>query len=237
MMAENLYELDSPAYRMALAQFEAAAEAIGLEPHLRERLKRPRRALIVNIPVRMDNGRVTTFQGYRVQHDDALGPTKGGVRYHPSVTLGEIAAMAVWMTWKCALVGLPYGGAKGGVRCDPAALSRDELERLTRRYTAEILPLIGPEIDIPAPDVGTNPQIMAWMMDTYSMQKGYSVPGVVTGKPIAIGGSLGREEATGRGVVCTVLETLKRLGLDPSRSTAAVQGFGNVGSHSARILS
>ncbi|MGH7273383.1 MAG: Glu/Leu/Phe/Val family dehydrogenase [Nitrospiria bacterium] len=235
-MPENLYELDSPMYRMAVAQFEEAAERMNLDPNLRERFKVPRRALVVSIPIRMDNGKVKVFQGYRVQHDDSLGPTKGGVRYHPSVTLGEIAALAMWMTWKCALVGLPYGGAKGGVRCDPATLSRDELQRLTRRYTAEILPIIGPDIDVPAPDVGTNSQTMAWMMDTYSMQKGYSVPGVVTGKPIPIGGSLGREEATGRGVVYTILETMKHLKLDPHKATAAVQGFGNVGSHAARIL-
>jgi len=236
-MPENLYELDSPTYRMAVAQFEEAAECMNLDPNLRERFKVPRRALVVSIPIRMDNGRVKVFQGYRVQHDDSLGPTKGGIRYHPSVTLGEVAALAMWMTWKCALVGLPYGGAKGGVRCNPADLSKNELQRLTRRYTAEILPLIGPEMDVPAPDVGTNAQTMAWMMDTYSMQKGYSVPGVVTGKPIPIGGSLGREEATGRGVVYTVLEAMKHLKLDPSKATAVVQGFGNVGSHAARILS
>jgi len=235
-MPESLYELDSPTYRMAVAQFEEAAERMNLDPNLRERLKFPRRTLMVSIPVRMDDNQVKVFQGYRVQHDTSLGPTKGGIRYHPSVTLGEVAALAMWMTWKCALVGLPYGGAKGGVRCAPSTLSRNELQRLTRRYTAEILPLIGPEIDIPAPDVGTDSQIMAWMMDTYSMQKGYSIPGVVTGKPIAIGGSLGREEATGRGVVYTVLEGMKHLKLDPHRSTAVVQGFGNVGSHSARIL-
>ena len=235
-MPENLYELDSPMYRMAVTQFEEAAERMNLDPNLRERFKVPRRALVVSIPIRLDNDKVKVFQGYRIQHDDSLGPTKGGVRYHPSVTLGEVAALAMWMTWKCALVGLPYGGAKGGVRCDPAALSRDELQRLTRRYTAEILPLIGPDIDVPAPDVGTNSQTMAWMMDTYSMQKGYSVPGVVTGKPITIGGSLGREEATGRGVVYTILEAMKQLKLDPHKATAAVQGFGNVGSHAGRIL-
>lgn len=235
-MIESLYELDSPTYRMAVAQFEEAADRINLDPNLRERLKLPRRTLMVSIPVRMDDQQVKVFQGYRVQHDTSLGATKGGIRYHPSVTLGNVAALAMWMTWKCALVGLPYGGAKGGVRCDPSTLSRNELQRLTRRYTAEILPLIGPEMDIPAPDVGTDSQTMAWIMDTYSMQKGYSIPGVVTGKPIAIGGSLGREEATGRGVVYTILEGLKHLKLDPHRSTAVVQGFGNVGSHTARIL-
>jgi glutamate dehydrogenase (NAD(P)+) len=235
-MGENLYELDSPTYRMAVEQFELAAEKLKLDPNLRERLKVPRRALVVSMPVRMEDGRVQVFQGYRVQHDDALGPTKGGVRYHPSVTLGEVSALAMWMTWKCALMGLPYGGAKGGVRCDPSRMSRNELQRLTRRYTAQILPLIGPEIDIPAPDVGTNAQTMAWMMDTYSTQKGYSVPGVVTGKPIAIGGSLGREEATGRGVVYVALEAMKQLKIVPRRSTAVVQGFGNVGSHAAKNL-
>lgn len=235
-MIESLYELDSPTYRMAVAQFEEAADRINLDPNLRKRLKLPRRTLMVSIPIRMDDQQVNVFQGYRVQHDTSLGPTKGGIRYHPSVTLGNVAALAMWMTWKCALVGLPYGGAKGGVRCDPSTLSRNELQRLTRRYTAEILPLIGPEMDIPASDVGTDSQTMAWIMDTYSMQKGYSIPGVVTGKPIAIGGSLGREEATGRGVVYTILEGLKHLKLDPHRSTAVVQGFGNVGSHTARIL-
>jgi glutamate dehydrogenase (NAD(P)+) len=234
-MTENQYE-ESHTYRMAVAQFEEAAEWMGLDPNLRERLKVPRRALVVSIPVRMDNEQVQVFEGYRVQHDTSLGPTKGGIRYHPSVNLGEVAALAIWMTWKCALVGLPYGGAKGGVRCTPSALSRSELQRLTRRYTAEILPLIGPEVDIPAPDVGTDAQTMAWMMDTYSMQKGYSIPGVVTGKPIPVGGTLGREEATGRGVVYTVLEAMKELKLDPRRSTAAIQGFGNVGFHSASIL-
>lgn len=235
-MPESLYELDSPTYRMAVAQFEEAADCMNLDPNLRERFKVPRRALVVSVPIRMDDDKVKVFQGYRVQHDDSLGPTKGGVRYHPSVTLGEVAALAMWMTWKCALVGLPYGGAKGGVRCDPSKMSGNELQRLTRRYTAEILPIIGPEIDVPAPDVGTNSQTMAWMMDTYSTQKGYSVPGVVTGKPISIGGSLGREEATGRGVVYTVLEAMKHLKLDPHKSAAVVQGFGNVGSHAARIL-
>jgi glutamate dehydrogenase (NAD(P)+) len=227
---------NSPTYRMAVAQFEKAADHIGLDPYLRERLRLPRRSLVVSVPVRMDDGRVSVFEGYRVQHDDSLGPTKGGVRFHPQLTLGESAALAMWMTWKCSLAGLPYGGAKGGVRCDPSILSKGELERLTRRYTAEIFPMIAPERDIPAPDVGTDSQVMAWMMDTYSMQKGYSVPGVVTGKPLAIGGSLGREEATGRGVVFTILETFRHLGIDPAGATAVVQGFGNVGRHVATIL-
>ncbi len=230
------HELDTPVYRMALSQFEEAADLLNLDSNLRERFKTPQRALFVNIPVRMDDGSVRSFNGYRVQHDDSLGPSKGGVRYHPSVNLGEIAALAMWMTWKCALVGLPYGGAKGGVCCDPKSLSRGELQRLTRRYTIEILPLIGPDHDIPAPDIGTDQQIMAWMMDTYSQQKGFSVPAVVTGKPICIGGSLGREEATGRGVVYTIIEALNHLGIEIKNTTSAIQGFGNVGSNAARIL-
>lgn len=230
-------DFDTPIYRMAVAQFEEAARRLGLDPNLEERLKFPRRSMVVNVPVRMDSGKVTSFQGYRVQHDDALGPTKGGIRYHPQLSLGEVAALAIWMTWKCALVGLPYGGAKGGVRCDPSIMSSDELERLTRRYTQEIFPIIGPEKDIPAPDVGTNSKMMAWMMDTFSIQKGYSVPGVVTGKPLSIGGSLGREEATGRGVVETILEAFKLLAINPTKATAVVQGCGNVGRHAARILS
>jgi glutamate dehydrogenase (NAD(P)+) len=237
-MTEDAFgEFDRPTYRLAVAQFERAAQLLGLDSNLRERFKTPQRALIVSIPIRMDNGIVRVFQGYRVQHDSSLGPTKGGVRYHPQVTLGEVSALAMWMSWKCALAGLPYGGAKGGVRCDPRTMSRTELQRLTRRYTAEIFPLIGPEQDIPAPDVGTNEQIMAWIMDTYSMQKGYAVPGVVTGKPIAIGGSLGRQEATGRGVVTTILEALSLKGIRIEQSTVAIQGIGNVGSNAARMLS
>jgi glutamate dehydrogenase (NAD(P)+) len=233
----NLYqEFDNPTFRLAVAQFEEASERLGLDGNLRARLKLPQRALIVSVPIRMDDGNVKAFLGYRVQHDMALGPSKGGVRFHPDVNLGEVAALAMWMTWKCALVGLPYGGAKGGIRVAPEKLSRAELQRLTRRYTAEILPLIGPEKDIPAPDVGTNAQVMAWMMDTYSQEMGYAVPGVVTGKPLAIGGSLGREDATGRGVTDVTLEALRHLGLDISRATVVVQGFGNVGMHTARIL-
>jgi glutamate dehydrogenase (NAD(P)+) len=229
-------EFDTPTYRMAMAQFDQAAARMDLDPNVRARLKKPSRSLIVHMPIRMDDGTVRVFEGYRVQHDNSLGPTKGGIRYHPDVTLGEVAALAMWMTWKCALVGLPYGGAKGGVRCDPKAMSRQELQRMTRRYTAEIYPIIGPDQDIPAPDVGTNAQTMAWMMDTYSMQRGYAVHGVVTGKPVGIGGSLGRDEATGRGVFVCVMEAMKRLGIEPKGSTAAVQGFGNVGGHAARIL-
>ena len=184
----------------------------------------------------MDNGHVRVFQGYRVQHDSARGPSKGGIRYHQDVALGEVAALAMWMTWKTALTGLPYGGAKGGITVDPHALSLSELERLTRRYAAEIFPLIGPDKDIPATDIGTNPQIMAWFMDTYSHQMGFSVPGTVTGKPLAIGGSLGREEATGRGVVDVIIEALRHKGINLEETSVVIQGFGNVGSHTARIF-
>jgi glutamate dehydrogenase (NAD(P)+) len=231
-----MHELDTPTFRLAVAQFDQAAEAMELDHNLRERLKHPQRSLIVSVPIRMDDGRVEVYTGYRVQHDSSRGPSKGGIRYHPDVNLGEVAALAMWMTWKCALAGLPYGGAKGGVAIDPKRLSQPELERLTRRYTAEIFPLIGPEKDVPAPDVGTNAQVMAWIMDTYSQQVGYSVPGVVTGKPLSIGGSLGREEATGRGVVCVTMEALRHLKLDIQNTTVAIQGFGNVGSHTARIM-
>ena len=231
-----MHELDTPTFRLAVAQFDQAAEAMELDHNLRERLKFPERSLIVSVPIRMDDGRVEVYTGYRVQHDSSRGPSKGGIRYHPDVNLGEVAALAMWMTWKCALADLPYGGAKGGVAIDPKRLSQPELERLTRRYTAEIFPLIGPEKDVPAPDVGTNAQVMAWIMDTYSQQVGYSVPGVVTGKPLSIGGSLGREEATGRGVVCVTMEALRHLKLDIQNTTVAIQGFGNVGSHTARIM-
>jgi glutamate dehydrogenase (NAD(P)+) len=231
-----MQELDTPTFRLAVAQFDQAAEAMELDPNLRERLKLPQRSLVVSLPVRMDDGRVEVFTGYRVQHDSSRGPSKGGVRYHPDVNLGEVAALAMWMTWKCALAGLPYGGAKGGVTVAPKQLSPAELQRLTRRYAAEIFPLIGPDKDIPAPDVGTDAQVMAWMMDTYSQQVGYAVPGVVTGKPLAIGGSLGREEATGRGVVYVTHEVLRHLKLSIEGATVAIQGFGNVGSHTARIM-
>ncbi|MBX3122138.1 MAG: Glu/Leu/Phe/Val dehydrogenase [Nitrospira sp.] len=229
-------ELNTHTFRLAVAQFNEAAEAMHLDTNLRERLKLPQRSLIVSVPVRMDDGRVEVFTGYRVQHDTARGPSKGGIRYHPEVNLGEVAALSMWMTWKCALADLPYGGAKGGVRVDPKQLSRAELQRLTRRYAAEIFPLIGPDKDVPAPDVGTDQQVMAWIMDTYSQQVGYAVQGVVTGKPLSIGGSLGREEATGRGVVYVTLEALQHLKLDVSKATVAIQGFGNVGSHTARIM-
>lgn len=201
-----------------------------------EILKRPKRALIVNIPVEMDDGRIEHFEGYRVQHSLTRGPGKGGVRFHPDVNLSEVMALSAWMTIKCAALNLPFGGAKGGVRVNPSKLSRRELERLTRRYTSEINSVIGPEKDIPAPDVGTNPQIMAWMMDTYSMNAGTTVTGVVTGKPIHLGGSLGRAKATGRGVYITGLEAAQRLGLNIDQAKVAVQGFGNVGSEAALLF-
>ncbi len=229
-------ELDNHTFRLAVAQFDQAAERMNLDHNLRERLKLPERSLVVSIPIRMDNGTVKVFIGYRVQHDSSRGPSKGGIRFHPDVNLGEVAALAMWMTWKCALAGLPYGGAKGGVQVAPEQLSRGELQRLSRRYAAEIFPLIGPDKDVPAPDVGTDAQVMAWIMDTYSQQVGFAVPGVVTGKPLSIGGSLGREEATGRGVVNVTLEAMKHLGLSIEKATVAVQGFGNVGSNTARIM-
>ena len=233
---EAVHEMDNATFRLAVAQFDQAAELMDLDPNLRQRLKMPDRSLIVSVPVRMDDGSVTVFPGYRVLHDSSRGPYKGGLRYHPDVNLGEVAALAMWMSWKCALAGLPYGGAKGGVRVAPEQLSRGELQRLTRRYAAEIFPLIGPDKDIPAPDVGTNAQVMAWIMDTYSQQVGFAVPGVVTGKPLAIGGTLGREDATGRGVVYVTLEAMQHLGLGLENATVAVQGFGNVGANTARIM-
>ncbi len=231
-----MHELDTTTYRLAVAQFNEAAEAMHLDHNLRKRLRVPQRSLIVSVPVRMDDGQVEIFTGYRVQHDSARGPSKGGIRYHPDVDLGEVAALAMWMTWKCALAGLPYGGAKGGVKVKPKSLSRGELQRLTRRYAAEMFPLIGPDKDVPAPDVGTDAQVMAWIMDTYSQQVGYAVQGVVTGKPLSIGGSLGREDATGRGVVYVTLEALRHLNIPINHATVAIQGFGNVGSHTALIM-
>lgn len=230
-------DFDHPTFHLAVSQFDQAAETMGLDPNLRERLKRPQRSLVVSVPIRMDDGSVKVYTGYRVQHDSTRGPSKGGIRYHHNVNLGEVAALAMWMTWKTALAGLPFGGAKGGIQIDPSCLSLSELERLTRRYAVEIFPLIGPDKDIPATDIGTNSQTMAWIMDTYSQQVGYAVPGAVTGKPLSIGGSLGREEATGRGVVEVTLEAMRHLGLDITKSTVVIQGFGNVGSHTARIMS
>ena len=229
-------EWRSPASEMAVRQFEIAAEKLNLDGNVAARLRRPEHALIVSVPTRMDDGKVRVFTGYRVQHNDVLGPFKGGIRYHPDVNLGEVSALAMWMTWKCSLVGLPFGGAKGGVACDPMQFSRTELQGMTRRYTAEILNFIGPEIDVPAPDMGTNEQVMAWIMDTYSQHKGYAVAEIVTGKPVEIGGTLGRRDATGRGLVYIVIEAAKHLGIDLSRCTAAVQGFGNVGAVAAREL-
>jgi glutamate dehydrogenase (NAD(P)+) len=223
-------------FRMACQQFEAAADYLEIPRHERDRLKYPKRSLTVAIPIHRDDGTTEVFTGYRVQHHLTLGPTKGGVRYHPDVTLGEIAALAMWMSWKCALTGLPYGGAKGGVNCDPSRLSLTELERLTRRFTQELIPFIGPHTDIPAPDLGTNEQIMAWMMDTFSIHSGYSVPGAVTGKPVVIGGSVGRREATGRGVAYLINRAMDSLGLPSQNATAVVQGFGNVGAVTAFSL-
>jgi len=229
-------EWRSPANEMAVKQFETAAAKLNLDKNVSARLQRPDRALIVSVPVMRDNGSVHVFTGYRVQHNDTLGPFKGGIRYHPEVNLGEVSALAMWMTWKCALAGLPLGGAKGGVSCDPTELSRAELQGLTRRYTAEILNFIGPEVDVPAPDMGPDEQVMAWVMDTYSQHKGHAVPGVVTGKPVAIGGTVGRREATGRGVVYTIIEAAKHLNMELLGATAAVQGFGNVGAVTAKEL-
>jgi glutamate dehydrogenase (NAD(P)+) len=224
------------AYAMALEQYDGAVKHLRLERGIEEYLRVPRRELAVNFPIKMDDGSVRIFTGYRVHHSTARGPTKGGIRYHPGVTLDEVRALAMWMTWKCAVLNLPYGGAKGGVVCDPKALSPRELETLTRRYATEIAILMSPEGDIPAPDVNTTPQVMAWIMDTYSMLRGHPVPAVVTGKPVAVGGSLGRLEATGRGVAVTTREALAELGRPLTGTRVAVQGFGNVGSVSALLL-
>ncbi len=223
-------------YEVAITQVREVGRILNLEQGILDILIKPKRELIVNFPVRMDDGSTRTFTGFRVQHNIARGPTKGGVRYHPKVTLEEIRALSMWMTWKCAVVNLPYGGAKGGIICNPKEMSPGELERMTRRYTSEISMIIGPLIDIPAPDVYTDAQIMAWIMDTYSMQQGYSVPGVVTGKPIALGGSEGRTEATARGVLYCIREASRVVNIDPKKSTAVVQGFGNVGWNTARLL-
>ena len=231
-----MHTYTGPIYEMAVKQFDAAAEYLGLSQEARERTRVPKRAMIVSVPTRMDDGRVVMFPGFRVQHNLSLGPCKGGLRYSPDVDLGEVAALAMWMSWKCALVGLPYGGAKGGICCDPSKMSRGEVERMTRRFTQEILPLIGPEVDIMAPDLGTNEQTMAWIMDTYSVQSGHAVPGIVTGKPVSIGGSLGRREATGRGVFYCVQETLQLLDVPIEGLRIAVQGFGNVGGTCAALM-
>jgi glutamate dehydrogenase (NAD(P)+) len=221
---------------MACRQLETVAGHVALDPGVLERMSKPKRAMVVSVPVRRDDGHVESFIGFRVQHSLTSGPSKGGLRYHPSVDLGEVAALAMWMSWKCGIMNLPFGGAKGGIACDPAKLSRTELEHLTRRYTEEVLTIIGPRQDVMAPDLGTDEQTMAWIMDTYSMKVGYACPEVVTGKPVEIGGCIGRREATGRGVVYCVLEALKELGIAPDKSTAVVQGFGNVGSVAAAEL-
>ena len=223
-------------FDVAVEQFDIASDVIGLTDDLRGILSHCNRETIVNFPVEMDDGSVEMFAGFRVHHNSGPGPTKGGIRFHQDVTLEEVKALAMWMTWKCAVVGLPYGGAKGGVRVNPKLLSMNELQNLTRRYTTEISDLIGPNRDIPAPDVNTNPQIMAWLMDTYSMHQGYSVPGVVTGKPIMLGGSAGRNEATGRGCVFAIQDAAPEIGLDIESASVVVQGCGNAGSVAARLL-
>jgi len=228
-------EPDSP-WHNAQGQFDAAAELLGLDPSLRAVLREVRREFTVRFPVQMDDRSVRMFEGYRVQHNTTRGPAKGGIRFHPECSLEEVKALAMWMTWKCALANLPFGGAKGGVIVDPATLSHRELERLTRRFASEIGVLIGPDSDIPAPDVNTGAEIMAWIMDTLSMEAGHSVPAVVTGKPLDIGGSEGRPRATGRGVTVVALEACRHLGRDPASTTVAIQGFGNVGSVSAQLM-
>jgi glutamate dehydrogenase (NAD(P)+) len=228
---------DSDVFRMACRQFDQAADAINLAEDIRDRTKYPRRCIAVSLPVRRDDGSVTVFEGYRVQHSLSTGPSKGGVRFHESVTLGEVAALAMWMSWKCSLVGLPFGGAKGGVIVNPRELSPTELEHLSRRYMQELIGFVGPQVDIPAPDMGTNEQIMAWMMDTYSNHVGHIAPGVVTGKPVALGGSQGRREATGAGVAYLVGKYLDDMKIPVGKATVAIQGFGNVGSETAAALS
>ena len=229
-------EWDTPLFLTALAQFDQALAHAEVPDKVAERLRYPERATMVSVPIRLDSGDWRVFPAYRVQHSSVLGPTKGGVRYDPHVNLGECAALAMWMTWKCALLRLPYGGAKGGIRCNPRELSQDELERLTRRYTSEMMPVLGPQEDIPAPDMATDEQTMAWMMDTYSMQKGYAVPEIVTGKPISIGGSVFRSEATGAGVVMVIEQACKRLGTPLQGQRCVVQGFGKVGAVAADAL-
>ncbi|MBV9232095.1 MAG: Glu/Leu/Phe/Val dehydrogenase [Chloroflexi bacterium] len=223
-------------YHMAVQQFEIAAQRLGLSEDMREILRQPKRELAVNFPVRLDNGRIKTFTGYRVQHNVNRGPAKGGIRYGPDVTLDEVKALAMWMTWKCAVVGIPYGGAKGGVICDPKTMTRAELERLTRRYATEISIIIGPHSDIPAPDVNTNPQVMAWIMDTYSMHEGFSIPAVVTGKPLSIGGSEGRNDATATGVLFVTRQAARRIGMPLKGARVSIQGYGNAGATAARLF-
>ncbi len=223
-------------WAMAQSQLDQVAEIIDLDPGIHRVLRLPRRALTVSIPVKMDDGSVQVFEGYRVQHSQTRGPSKGGLRYHQDVTLDEVKALAMWMTWKCAVVGIPFGGGKGGIICNPKEMSEGEVERMTRRFTAEMIMIIGPEVDIPAPDVNTNPQVMAWIMDTYSMNRGYPVPGVVTGKPLDIGGSQGRNEATARGCLFSIQNAVKKKGMKLEGSTVVVQGYGNAGWIAARLL-
>jgi glutamate dehydrogenase (NAD(P)+) len=227
---------DSPIFQMAVLQLLSVAEVINLDQNILERLSKPKRAIIASVPIRMDNGKTHTFIGYRVQHSLTSGPSKGGLRYHPSVDLGEVAALAMWMTWKCAIMNLPFGGAKGGIACDPDKLSMGEKERMTRRFTEEILPILGPRMDVPAPDLGTDEQTMAWIMDTYSMSVGYACPEIVTGKPVELGGCIGRREATGRGVVYCIMQALQEIGISAANASAVVQGFGNVGSVTCQEL-
>ena len=233
---EQTLEWDTPLFRQALTQFEQALPFADVADDVAERLRYPERSLVSSVPIRRDDGTLKVFAGYRVQHSSVLGPTKGGIRYDENVSLGECAALAMWMTWKCSLLKLPYGGAKGGVRCNPRALSPAELQRLTRRYTIELRDFIGPQEDIPAPDMATNEQTMAWMMDTYSMQHGYAVPEIVTGKPIPLGGSVFRREATGAGVVMVIERACARLGWNLAAQRCVVQGFGNVGGVAAQEL-
>ena len=223
-------------WQMAQAQLDDVAKLIGLDASVHAYLRVPKRVLTVSVPCEMDDRTLRVFEGYRVQHNMSRGPAKGGIRFHPDVSLDEVKALAMWMTWKCSLVNIPFGGAKGGVICDPKSMSMRELENMTRRYTTEISIIIGPEKDIPAPDVYTTPQIMAWIMDTYSMQKGYSIPGVVTGKPIAIGGSLGRDKATARGCLVVANEAMAEIGRNIDGATASIQGFGNAGMHAAELF-
>ena len=230
-------EMMTPTFIMAQEQLEKVGKLLNLDEGIVERLKYPRKTLIVSLPIRLDNGETKSFTGYRVQHDLAMGPSKGGIRYYPDVDLGEVSALAMWMTWKCALMNLPFGGAKGGICCNPAEMSLTELEKLTRRYTTEILSMIGPEKDIPAPDVCTDERTMSWIMDTYSNYFGYAIPGVVTGKPVGLGGSLGRKEATGAGVAYTIFNSINKiLKNDKEKYDVVIQGFGNVGSNAAKYL-
>jgi glutamate dehydrogenase (NAD(P)+) len=226
----------SPTFQMAVQQLEDVATVIDIDKGVLERMSLPKRAMVVSIPVRMDDGTTEVFLGYRVQHSLTSGPSKGGLRYHPSVDLGEVAALAMWMSWKCGIMNLPFGGAKGGISCDPAALSRGEKERLTRRFTEEVLNIIGPRQDVMAPDMGTDEQTMAWIYDTYSIRVGFACPEIVTGKPVELGGCLGRREATGRGVTYCILEAMQELKMRPEQATAVVQGFGNVGSVTCQEL-